>query len=156
MITINNTIKSLCNKFLEDYKKQLEADGKVASGKLEDTASYTIQMQSGMFTVYFILQDYWKYVEHGRKAGKFPPPDAIENWIRVKRLVPRAVSGKVPSTKQMAFLISREIARNGIPGTKSLQKTINKEYNDVTAKIADEITRQLQEEINEEINETMK
>ena len=111
MIEINNTIRGLCQQFLDDYKKQLQADGKKASGELANTASYTIQIQGSMFTVYFILKDYWKYVENGRRAGRFPPPEAIEKWIQVKRLVPRSVDGKVPTTKQLAFLISREIAR---------------------------------------------
>ena len=156
MIEINNTIRGLCQQFLDDYKKQLQSDGKNASGELANTASYTIQMQGSMFTVYFILKDYWKYVENGRRAGRFPPPEAIEKWIQVKRLVPRSVDGKVPTTKQQAFLISREIARNGIPGTKSLQKTINKESSDVTQKICDELIRQLEEQVEKDINEVTK
>ena len=156
MIEINDTIRGLCQQFLDDYKKQLKSDGKNASGELINTASYKVQMEGSIFAVYFTLQDYWKYVENGRRAGRFPPPDAIEKWIQVKRLVPRSVDGKVPSTKQQAFLISREIARNGIPGTKSLQKTIDKDFNNFSQKICDELIRQLKEEVEKDINEVTK
>lgn len=54
-------------------------------------------------------QIYGSVIEYGRKyPGKFPPPAAILHWLKRK--------GKrlgLPATKQMAFLISRKIARRG-------------------------------------------
>ena len=61
------------------------------------------------------LLDYWKYVEYGRRPGKWPPLSAIERWIRIKPIVPRAYGGRrVPTTKSLAFLIARKIGTEGI------------------------------------------
>lgn len=51
---------------------------------------------------------YW--VNFGRKAGKFPPLDAIRRWVEIKGIA----SGKAVAS--VAFLIGRAIMRKGTPG----------------------------------------
>lgn len=51
---------------------------------------------------------------YGRKPGKFPNLLAIEQWIEAKGIVPRPdQNGKSISTKSLAYLIGRKIAREG-------------------------------------------
>ena len=94
------------------------------------------------------LEEHWKYLENGTRTH-FPPINAIEQWITVKRIVPRPYNGKVPTTRQLAFLIARGISKNGTKPTKLLQTTINNS-DDLIAKLIDELVNQLQEEINKE------
>jgi hypothetical protein len=45
------------------------------------------------------LPEYWKYVEDGRKSGKYPPLETIKKWIEVKPVLPRPLAnGKLPTT----------------------------------------------------------
>ena len=70
------------------------------------------------------LEEYWKYIEEGRKAGKqparkkMPPITEIRKWIDKKNIIPRPIrlkSGKEfsPTRNTLAFLISRSILKNG-------------------------------------------
>ena len=109
-------------QYLEaNYKSELESKGHRATGKLIDTMSVHITLQGINYHVELNLQDYWWYVEHGRKPGKFPPVNKILEWIRIKPVIPRADSrGRIPTQQQLAFLISRKIARDGIPAENTL------------------------------------
>ena len=141
---INNTIKNICNQLLQLYKEKIVQNN--ASGNLSGTASYTCNFDGRHFEVYFILEEYWKYVEYGRKSGKFPPLNKIEEWIRIKPIVPSSKSRKIPSTKQLAFLISRSIAKNGTKAYKPLKETLDS---------ADSLIEELSNEIINQIEETV-
>lgn len=150
----SDELKKICNDLIERYKNNLKTSGKVASGNLEKTARYKLEFNGRYVEVIFQLADYWKYIENGTRPH-FPPMDAIEKWITVKRIVPRGVnSRKVPTTRQLAYMISREISINGTKPTKILQKTIN-ESDDLISSMIDEITKQLEAQINEEIDNTL-
>ena len=146
-------IKSICSDLLERYKDTLHSEGKTASGELEKSAKYKIEFNGRYFEVIFQLQDYWKYVENGTRPH-FPPIDAIERWIIVKRIIPRAIKNKIPSTRQLAYLIGREISINGTKPTKILQKTID-ESDDLISLLLDAITNQMEEELDNEIDNTV-
>lgn len=143
---VTQEITDVANELLEQYKRGLEANK--ASGKLISTAKASVQFDGRYFEVYFSLQDYWKYLENGTKPH-FPPIEAIEQWIRVKGLVPSSRSGKTPTTKQLAFLIARGISKNGTKPRKILDNSVNQsDY--ILDKMVEVITNQLQEEINKE------
>lgn len=125
LIINDNELKQLVGQLLQKYKEQLEEKNINASGKLSNTASYSIEVEGDQIAIYFNLEDYWKYVEYGRHAGKMPPVDKIAEWIRVKKIVPRAKNGKVPTTQQLAYAISTKIARVGTNGRHALWKATN-------------------------------
>ena len=151
MIEVTQDITNIVSQIADLYRAALRDAGKVATGNLSNF-TFDIQQDDKYFAVIFNLQDYWKYVENGRAAGKFPNIGAIEQWISVKPIVPRAMSsGKVPSTKQLAFLISRGIAENGIKPTKALQNTIDSPLvTSLEDSLCELIIQQLENEINEE------
>lgn len=145
---ITEEINTICAELLERYKQSIKDSGHYASGELANTARYYTKWNGKYFELYFNLQEYWKYLENGTKPH-FPPVDKIENWIRVKPIVPQAVNGKVPSTKQLAFLIARGISNNGTKPTKLLQQTVDG-ADDLINRLVEAIEQQLQEEINNE------
>lgn len=51
---------------------------------------------------------YWYYLVCGRKPGKQPPMEAIQEWIRKK-----GISREGISERSLAFLIARKIGRFG-------------------------------------------
>lgn len=114
-------------KFLvEEYKDNLILNDKNASDELYKSVSYRVKKGKDSYSVNLELNDYWKYIERGRKAGKWPPISAIEKWIEVKPVLPRPMAnGKLPTTKQLAFLISRKIGLEGIVPQPLLQKSLD-------------------------------
>ena len=54
---------------------------------------------------------YWPIIEQGRRAGSFPPVDAIRLWVKRKLGI-----NEERQMKQVAYLVGRKIARLGIPG----------------------------------------
>ena len=116
-----HTMKALTEfgqKIVDNYKAELEACG-YQDGQLYRTLSYSVKMDNSSWLISISLEEYWKYIEYGRRPGKMPPLDAIEKWIKVKQILPRPLtlkSGKsvVPTIPQLSFLIARKIGRDGI------------------------------------------
>lgn len=145
---ITQDISNVCTELLERYKSEIKNSGHNASGELANTASYKVKWDGKYFELYFSLQDYWKYLENGTKPH-FPPIDKIEQWVRVKPIVPQAMNGRVPTTKQVAYLIARSISIKGTKPTQILQKTVDN-ADDLISVLVDAITNVLEQEINKE------
>ena len=129
-----NTLEVL-NKYgqrvIDLYRSNLKNNGHNATGNLASTATFTVETSSGDIGVTIHLEDYYRYVEEGRRPGKFPPVDAILSWIEAKNIMPREINGKLPTEQQLAYLIGRKIAQDGIAGTHDLanaQDTAKSEF----------------------------
>ena len=92
-------------------------------------------------------------MEKGKRAGgKFPPVSAIERWIEVKPVLPRPMSnGKLPTNKQLAYLIGRKIAIEGISPKPLLQRSVDDVWNNMREFISEALAKDLQKEINIEL-----
>ena len=113
------------------YRSNLKNSGHSATGRLSSTASFTVETSSGDLSVTIHLEDYYRYVEEGRRPGSFPPIDEILSWIQAKHIMPRENSGKLPTEYQLAYLIGRKIAEQGTVGTYDLanaQETAKSEF----------------------------
>ena len=102
------------------YRSNLKNSGHNATGNLARTASFTVETPSGDLSVTIHLEDYYRYVEEGRRPGSFPPIDSILSWIQAKHIMPREINGKLPTEQQLAYLIGRKIAEQGTVGTYDL------------------------------------
>ena len=105
-----HTIEVLNNygrRVIDLYRSNLSNSGHNATGKLSSTASFNVEVSSEDINVTIHLEDYYKYIEEGRRPGSFPPVDAILSWIQAKHIMPREINGKLPTEQQLAFLIGR-------------------------------------------------
>lgn len=101
--------------FIEQARANLGKNRSNASMTLNDTMKSIVTVVDDHYKVEIELQDYWEYVENGRKPGKFPPVNRIKEWISVKPVRPYPdARGKLPTVDQLAFLIGRKIANEGI------------------------------------------
>lgn len=117
------SINQIASNFLAVYKQQLQKNK--TTGSLADTASYITKFDGRYLTISLNLQDYWKYVEDGTRPH-FPPIEDILQWIKVKPVLPRKRKGKLPTQKQLAYLISRKISKVGTKAYKPLQKAMSR------------------------------
>ena len=106
--TLSKEMEKLQLEFLAKYKeKGMEASGDWGRS-LETVVN---QSDDGLLTGSVKAFDYSQQLETGRKPGRFPPREAIENWIKEKGLASR-IEGQI-SVSSLAFLIARKIANEG-------------------------------------------
>lgn len=148
MIKINQAITNIVERMLELYRNQLIDKNINASNTLSNTATTIVEVDGTTLSVSFNLEEYWKFVEYGRRPGKRPPIDAIERWIKVKPIIPDPINGRVPTTKQLAFLISRKIGMEGTKAQRPLESAIYSDSMELLInQLKNEIVGQMKEEL---------
>ena len=141
-------ITEVCNQIADIYRKKMDAADYNKQGELYNF-KWTTEWKDNLFEIAFDLPPYFPFAEYGRRPGKFPPPDAILKWVQFKRLVPRpGRDGKVPSTNQLVYLISRKIATKGTEGKHLFEKTLDDPNLD---KLADNLVELITAEFEKEI-----
>ena len=132
-------LNSFGNTLISRYRDKIK---EYAQGKLYKTINFEITKGSSNYIVTINLEEYWKYIEKGRRAGaKMPPVSAIENWIKVRKIIPRPValkSGKqrVPTVQQLAYVIARSISRKGIAPRPFMRESIEDTMKDFKSKLS--------------------
>ena len=135
-----------------DYQDELKAFNKIATGELYDVKA-EVNVNGGTYTISLILQDYWKYVEQGRQPGKFPNVGKLQEWIKVKAIIPRPMKdGKLPTEKQLTFMIGKSIKEKGIQPKPALANALKK--NDAHLnRIKEAVSKSLDKEIKQMLKE---
>lgn len=144
-MTFNN-LQQVLDDFTKDvaetYRGLLLRDGKNATGELISSIKpMTPEIVDGTFQCSLSLAPHWKYVESGRKAGKFPPIDNnvpsgftsggnILDWVKTKQQLarPNRLDRKEIPQKQLAFLVARKIATKGIQPGNQLEEAMDIVY----------------------------
>lgn len=106
------------------------------------------------------MKDYWKFVEHGRGAGKRPPTEPIKNWIKKKGISPADILQKMnPNSKRMpfekalntlSFIMSRSIGKKGTikrfgyNGTNFLNEVLNENVPSLVEALETKLGRAIQ------------
>lgn len=146
---LEKAINDFIDDFVNTYKGLLIRDNKKATGDLiRSIKPIEIQFETNKYSGSISLAYYWKYVEYGRRPGKFPPPNKILDWVKIKPVIPRPVNGIKPTEKQLAFLISRKIARDGIEAGNQFKEALDLCWTKNKNKISDAISIDLQSNID--------
>ena len=140
-------IPEICNQIADIYRKKMDQAGYDKNGELYNF-KWTTEWKDNLFEVYFDLPPYFPFSEYGRRPGKMPPVNKILQWVEFKHLVPRSNNGRVPTTKQLAFAISKHIALHGTEGKHLFEKTLDDPSLDNLAdKLVELITAEFEKEI---------
>ena len=120
-------LNELAEEIRRNYREHLMDEGHYTTLgselRLVDSIEAKVTFNGQEFVGTLTMNDYWKYVEEDT-TPHWPPRSAILNWIQIKPVIPRPDSrGRIPKPEQLAFLISRKIARVGTEGTHDLQKS---------------------------------
>ena len=133
-LTFNN-LQQVLDDFTKDvaetYKSLLLRDGKNATGELISSIKpMTPELVNGTFECSLSLAPHWKYVENGRRPGKFPPIDNILEWVKAKPQLarPNRLDRKEISPKQLACLVARKSATKGIQPGNQLEEAMDIVY----------------------------
>ena len=151
-LEIRQILSSVALNVANDYKYELALQGVNATGGLSDV-EFEVFIGEGQYKIYLFLEDYWKFVENGRKAGSFPPVNKIMDWIKVKPILPRPMAnGKLPTTNQLTFMIGNSIKENGIPARPILANTLEKN-SDILTKVKKVLAEGFDDEIKKLLKE---
>ena len=96
--------------------------------RLVDTITVQVTVDEQSFTASLRMNKYWEYLEEGTGPARgrdkyWPPPSAIAKWIEIKPVIPRPDgNGRIPTPKQLTYIISRKIHDKGTRGTKDFAK----------------------------------
>ena len=141
MLKLETDIKRAILEDLEyDTKVIMETQGLVGTDVYK---SINWTFDGSRFTMF--ANDYYQYIDSGRKAGgKRVPVESILTWIRKKNIRPR----NEMTINSLAYIIQRSINRKGIfprPMTQrivgvSLETISERILDDLVVKVADEIT----------------
>ena len=128
-----STLEEYAREVRNKYQDNLITNNRIASGNLLNSVEYQVVYNGVEYEVQLRLQDYWKYIEYGTRPH-FPPMDKILEWVMVKPVLPRPdANGRIPTPKQLAYLIARKISRKGTEGSHDLEDAIaeiNERYRD--------------------------
>lgn len=145
-------IRNICEQIAQVYRDKMSIAGYDPNGELMKF-TWVTEYNGNLFQLYFALPQYWQYAEYGRRPGKFPPPNEILKWIQFKRIVPSSHSGKIPTTNQLVYLISRKIALKGTQGKHLLQQTIDATYDTLVDRLVEVIADNIENELEKDIKE---
>lgn len=134
-VTNTTTVADVLNEYgakvTAELTDNLEHDRKNASGNLSSSIKFQVRIVGQLYTFELTMAEYWKFVDKGRRPGKFPPREAILQWMTNKRIGSflrgsgknKAVGKKsilatnLQAQRSIAYLIGRKIARKGIKGS---------------------------------------
>lgn len=135
--------------FIKTARKYLSENDTNASGTLSDSMEYEVEINDDMMSVGVWIEDYWYYVENGRKPGKRPPIPKIEEWVLIKPVEPREINGRVPSVKQLSFAIANKIAKEGTEPQPFFRRAVEETKRKYEPLIAEAIQEDLIDYITE-------
>lgn len=109
----------LMNKYgkevVAEMLTRLNSYGKKATGNLAKSLTYSVEVNSETYSLNIVAAEYWKYVDKGRKPGKFVPVDALKKWAKVKGIPQSAV-----------WPINYKIYKKGIRPTNFASTTLSR------------------------------
>lgn len=135
---------------LEDYKKEFEnlykskLEERRASSRLIKSIKTKYEVNGSIYEISVDLENWWYWLEHGRKPtskGKHCPIEPIISWIRVKGIVPREINGKLPTETQLAYAIRHKIDTEGYKGGQYMQQTLDEINGKYTKLLQEALTK---------------
>ena len=147
----------------------IEAD-KDTPGKLIQSIDVHVFEKENKLTFELEMEDYWKYVDEGRRKGaKMPPQEAMLEFIKARGIsaklsarktkqikgvrnkqIKKAVKqiSKEKALKQVAFLIGRGIKKHGIKPTHFYSSVVN---DDLKLRLTNDLAKALGKDIEIDI-----
>ena len=142
--------KKHTGKVLDRYKKILAEEIKRQLNKPSSNLSKSIRgiklRGKDGFGIY--MNDYGLNVNQGRSAGKFPPPNKIEDWVRKNSSNLKLEDSKPSTIRKVGFLIGRPISQKGIRPVRFIDIAIDKVEPRMTIDLANAYLKYLSEPLD--------
>lgn len=127
---LKNALLKVGNNVISDARTILKQQGHIATKELYNSMKAVVIEDE----LSFELTDYAKYVDQGRKPGKYAPVDAIKKWCKVKGI-----------KQSLAYVINRKIYLDGIKASNFFTDAYEKNM----ANLDDQLDLYIQDMIDE-------
>ncbi len=118
---------------IREYKRCFRELNKRSSGETADSAEGVVRFNVSSFGLEITANEAIEFIDKGRRAGsKAPPPDAMQKFIRDRKIVPVGIS-----TDSLGFLIGQKIARDGIEPTNIISKIEERSFDKIFKLVSD-------------------
>lgn len=135
------------NELSENLRNTLRKNKTNASSVLSQSIGSIAKPKKDGFRLTVEMEDYYKYVEEGRRAGKRPPIQNIYEWIQNKKSVQTLISKSTDrrkATRSLAYVIAGKIAKHGTKAQPFIRQNVNEKSLKVLAdRIGEYIVKQL-------------
>lgn len=118
-------VAELLTRYGQRVSDEMRDAAPEASGGLKNSIEHEVTISGPIVELTISAAAHAKYVELGRRPGKFPPVDAIRRWCETKGIDSRA-----------AFPIARSIAKNGIKPRPFIETTTKRTEDDISKEIS--------------------
>lgn len=148
-MAIENSLLQLYDALGKNLKARiimiLGTENKVASGNLIKSVEVLTGAKKGELFIDLFMEDYWYFVNYGRKPGKMPPIKKIIEWTTFKGI-----------PNKLAFPIARSIAKKGYKGIFFLEEVVASIEKDFEKEIKDKWGDTIYKEIEEQLKRNVK
>ena len=114
-LDIKLVMRDVLNKVIADIQENIRTKAPTSYGPMNNTGealnSLRWKEEDGKFIVYSTMSGDFNHImtlETGRKPGKMPPTEPIQEWLQFRGINPPDIS-----QESLAFLIARKIGREG-------------------------------------------
>jgi hypothetical protein len=115
--TLEMPIRKLGVDMVNEIISVLESKDKVASGKLINSIKHEYRIDIDNIELLIKSEDYIKFLESGRRPGKYVPIKALKEWVKFKGIPEKAI-----------YPINHKIFKFGIKPVQILKPIVDK-YN---------------------------
>jgi hypothetical protein len=141
--------KKLIEKYGDDYihiiTELLIKNGKDNSGKLVESLNGDLKQVAEDLIFIIKAEDYFTYVDEGRKPGTYPNIGAIREWTSLKGIDESAV-----------WPIAQSIFKFGIEPTNIIEKSIKQIEEFTVKKLEDDMTKDNSKLVNDIVDKINK
>ncbi len=157
---IEEVIKTYGTAIVDAIKTSLLNKKKVATGNLLGSVEYNVVKDANNVSLQISAADYLKWIEQGRKKGKYPPIDKILKWVQAKGIKQKGFSiytkvSPLNRQKRTAFAIAKGIKDKGIRARPIITPVVKKVspafYEDIGRAVSLTIGKQLSASMQESV-----
>ena len=113
-------IQNWGNELIAQMQNRLRSNKTNASSSLSQSINQTVKSRQNGYDLKVLMNDYWEYVENGRKptqkGGSGVLYKNIYEWIQNKQPLQAKIAqspDRIAATKSLAYVITRKIHKEG-------------------------------------------
>ena len=147
-IELVDYLELIAKQIREDLISELKRNKK--DGKIDKSLKVVVEVFGTTYKVIMKIEDYFKYIESGRRPGRrMPPVQPILDWTIKKRIKPLDKNIK---QKTLAYIIAKSIGKKGIKPVPMLDKVLKTNMKDFKAQIEKLIYLNSEDQIKKELD----
>jgi len=148
---VQGTLNKLSRQLIDSMVNEIVSKDKVASGSLRD--SFKPEIDENFLGIRSSVE-YASNVDLGRRPGKFPNINKLQNWIRIRfgdGPYPNRSGGRPLRLKDLTYLIGRKIQNQGYVGINYTAKALLNAEKIITQELGDAYLLDLEEQLEKQI-----